>query len=466
MLFIKELKKICFSFVYLFFIGLLLFSWYENFYGVTDKEISASSEKANSAYKEITGDSLLNKPEKNADNYGMKNKEIPEKIMSGGTDMLIIEYLKNSYSTYPFTYYKEIVLSDKEQAEILEIIREITGLDEKQIRNLPDDYFPAVNGNIIHYGKNMEQEENGSFTFDMRNYDSTDDNNIEDNTKKFIPQVSYKTFKELMAKAEGIIGKGSNYSIESLVQYYGLSEMSYEEAIEEYDKTIYDDKVSNAFARLFCDVIARAIGLYPVFVAVVFWLKDRRNRMNELIDCKQTGTAKLIFIRFLAILTAVILPVILLSFESLIPLVRYCTDTGIAVDIYAFIKYITWWLLPSAMVVTSLGMFLTILTSTPFAILVQFVWWFADTSVTGLVGDTEIFTLMIRHNTLNGSEMISQNLALICLNRGLFILLSLVLMGLSIIIYDQKRGGKLNYAYFLQKHFRVFKNRLHSYIQK
>ena len=38
MLFIKELKKICFSFIYVLFIGLLLFSWHENFYGVTTKE--------------------------------------------------------------------------------------------------------------------------------------------------------------------------------------------------------------------------------------------------------------------------------------------------------------------------------------------------------------------------------------------------------------------------------------------
>ena len=39
---IKELKKICFSFVYLLFIWLLLFSWHENFCGVTTKEISGS----------------------------------------------------------------------------------------------------------------------------------------------------------------------------------------------------------------------------------------------------------------------------------------------------------------------------------------------------------------------------------------------------------------------------------------
>lgn len=455
MLFIKELKKICFSVVYILFVCFMLFSWHNNFYGITNKEIQSSK----------TADtSILDKPEENAESYGTKSEEVPEKIICGGTDILIIEYLKNSYATYPFTYYKEITLSEKEQAEILDIISEITGLNEKQIRNLPDDYFPAVNGNIIHYGDNANQGENGSFTIEM----GTNENDISSNdyTKHFVSQVSYERFKELMKKAENIIGKGSNYSMESLSHYYGLSEMNYDEAMNEYNQTIYDDKVSNAFARLFCDYMTRVLGLYPVFVAVIFWLKDKRNRMNELIDCKQTKTMKLIGVRYLAILVAVILPVIILSFESLIPLIRYSADTGIAIDVFAFLKYITWWLIPTAMIVTSLAMFLTILTGTPFAILIQFVWWFVDSSVTGLSGDTSIVTLMIRHNMLQGSEIISRDFALICLNRGLFVFFSVILVGLSCMVYHKKRGGKLGYDYFIQKHPGFFKNRFSSYFQK
>lgn len=464
MLFIKELKKICFSVVYILFLCFVLFSWHNNFYGITDKEIQSAKTADTSITNQLSGGSILDKPKENAESYGLKSKEVPEKIMCGGTDILIIEYLKNSYSTYPFGYYKEVTLSEKEQDEILNIISEITGLNEKQIRNLPNGYFPAVNGNIIHYGDNESQGENGSFTFEMGTNEN--DDSSDDYTKHFISQVSYERFQELMKKAENIIGKGSNYSMENLLQYYGLSEMNYEEAMDEYNKTIYDDKVSHAFARLFCDFMARTIGLYPVFVAVIFWLKDKRNRMNELIDCKQTKTMKLIVVRYLAILTAVILPVIILSFESLIPLIRYSADTGIAIDVFAFLKYITWWLIPTAMIVTSLGMFLTILTGTPLAILIQFVWWFVDSAVTGLSGDTSIFTLMIRHNMLQGSEIISQDFVLICLNRGLFVFFSVILVGLSCMVYHKKRGGKLSYDYFIQKHLGFFKNRFSSYFQK
>lgn len=88
------------------FIGLLLFSWHENFYGVTSKEIQASNGGEASITSQITGGSIL---------------------------------------------------STEEQKEILSIIEEITGLSEKQIKNLPDDYFPSVNGNIIHMGGDAAQ---------------------------------------------------------------------------------------------------------------------------------------------------------------------------------------------------------------------------------------------------------------------------------------------------------------------
>ena len=118
------------------------------------------------------------------------------------------------------------------------------------------------------------------------------------------------------------------------------------------------------------------------------------------------------------------------------------------------------------MVVTGLGTFLSILTSTPIAILVQFVWWFIDSAITGLSGDTRLYTLMIRHNTLNGAELIQQDFNIICLNRGIMISVSFILICLSIVIYNKKRGGKLDYGYFMEKHFGIFKNRLLARFQK
>ena len=417
----------------------MIYNWYENFYGVTEKEIRKAYESDSSVYSTVTGGAILAEPDPETGSYGTKSEENPEKIMCGGTDKLIIEYLNNSYATYPVSYYKEVILDEEEQEKILEIIQEITGLNEEQISNLPDDYFPRVNGNIIHMESGAETEMD--IAADIGEADVAAE--AKDYTKHFISQVTYDRFKELMAEASDIIGPGSNYTRDNLLLYYGQVEMDYEEAVDEYHTTIYDDKVTIAFARLFCDYLSRTLGLYPVFLAVAMWMRDRRCRMQELINVKAIGTAKLIIVRYLALLAAVLIPVFLLSLESLVPLVEFSVETGIEIDLFAFAKYILWWLLPTSMIVLALGMFLTILTRTPVAVIVQLVWWFMDSSFTELSGDTGLFTLMIRHNLLNGSELIRQDLGIIWMNRGIMAGVAVLLVLLSIVIYDMKRGGKL-----------------------
>ena len=433
------MKKTVCSVVYLLFLALMIYNWYENFYGVTEKEIRKAYESDSSVYSTVTGGAILAEPDPETGSYGTKSEENPEKIMCGGTDKLIIEYLNNSYATYPVSYYKEVILDEEEQEKILEIIQEITGLNEEQISNLPDDYFPRVNGNIIHMESGAETEMD--IAADIGEADVAAE--AKDYTKHFISQVTYDRFKELMAEASDIIGPGSNYTRDNLLLYYGQVEMDYEEAVDEYHTTIYDDKVTIAFARLFCDYLSRTLGLYPVFLAVAMWMRDRRCRMQELINVKAIGTAKLIIVRYLALLAAVLIPVFLLSLESLVPLVEFSVETGIEIDLFAFAKYILWWLLPTSMIVLALGMFLTILTRTPVAVIVQLVWWFMDSSFTELSGDTGLFTLMIRHNLLNGSELIRQDLGIIWMNRGIMAGVAVLLVLLSIVIYDMKRGGKL-----------------------
>ena len=438
-MFLKEMKKTVCSVVYLLFLALMIYNWYENFYGVTEKEIRKAYESDSSVYSTVTGGAILAEPDPETGSYGTKSEENPEKIMCGGTDKLIIEYLNNSYATYPVSYYKEVILDEEEQEKILEIIQEITGLNEEQISNLPDDYFPRVNGNIIHMESGAETEMD--IAADIGEADVAAE--AKDYTKHFISQVTYDRFKELMAEASDIIGPGSNYTRDNLLLYYGQVEMDYEEAVDEYHTTIYDDKVTIAFARLFCDYLSRTLGLYPVFLAVAMWMRDRRCRIQELINVKAIGTAKLIIVRYLALLAAVLIPVFLLSLESLVPLVEFSVETGIEIDLFAFAKYILWWLLPTSMIVLALGMFLTILTRTPVAVIVQLVWWFMDSSFTELSGDTGLFTLMIRHNLLNGSELIRQDLGIIWMNRGIMAGVAVLLVLLSIVIYDMKRGGKL-----------------------
>ncbi len=178
MLFFRELKKVCFSMVYVVFLGLLLFSWYENFYGVTEQEIKAAKNGAISAQTGRMEPSILRKPSKEDTYYGSKQGDgNPERIMMGAADWMYIEYRSNSYATYPYGYYKEV----------------------------KKDSFPTVNGNIFHSGTGSLAED-GSYVIEQGKSE----------TVQFCEQVSYERFWELMKQAEGMIGRGSNYSMENL----------------------------------------------------------------------------------------------------------------------------------------------------------------------------------------------------------------------------------------------------------
>lgn len=442
-LYLKECKKITASIIFYLFIAILIFSWFQNFRGVTQTEINWANgiEPADIGFERP----LLSKPSEKDDYFGSKvSEDNPEAIMTGVTRALLSEYEANSYATYPLGYYKAITLSGDEQKQVLEILCEITGLTEEKLKNLPDDYFPAVTGTIISFDA-MNVDKDGNLNMEMGS--GTDTKSEDNKYAHFVSQVTYEHFKELMRKMEAIIGeKGSQYSPEMMLTYFGMSEMTYEEAQEEYNQTINQDKVTGGFARLFCDYMGLALGLYPVFLVVIIWMKDRMSNATELIYSRKVSSTKLVLSRYLAGITMVLIPVLLLSLESLVPLMSFGAKNGIQIDCFAYIKYIVWWLLPEVMVVCAIGMFFTLLTDSPIAIVLQFLWWMVDKGATGLSGDTKLTTLMIRHNTLRGYETIREDLQIICMNRLLMAGIGILFVILSIWVLTSKRKGKINAA--------------------
>lgn len=442
-LYLKECKKITASIIFYLFIAILIFSWFQNFRGVTQTEINWANgiEPADIGFERP----LLSKSSEKDDYFGSKvSEDNPEAIMTGVTRALLSEYEANSYATYPLGYYKAITLSGDEQKQVLEILCEITGLTEEKLKNLPDDYFPAVTGTIISFDA-MNVDKDGNLNMEMGS--GTDTKSEDNKYAHFVSQVTYEHFKELMRKMEAIIGeKGSQYSPEMMLTYFGMSEMTYEEAQEEYNQTINQDKVTGGFARLFCDYMGLALGLYPVFLVVIIWMKDRMSNATELIYSRKVSSTKLVLSRYLAGITMVLIPVLLLSLESLVPLMSFGAKNGIQIDCFAYIKYIVWWLLPEVMVVCAIGMFFTLLTDSPIAIVLQFLWWMVDKGATGLSGDTKLTTLMIRHNTLRGYETIREDLQIICMNRLLMAGIGILFVILSIWVLTSKRKGKINAA--------------------
>lgn len=427
-LFRIELKRIFRSILYWILILLLAAQWYMNIKGITAEEIRKTRMVNKESVMEMERP-LLRKPTEKDNFFGMKCVENPGKIMRGGVNKLMLEYEVNTYAYYPFGYYKAARLDEGEQRRVLAILCEITGLTEEELKHIPDTYFPKENGAIINMTKVPDGEEQKS---------------MRDISKVFTPQVTYETFKRRMAELEKMIGKHSSYSLDSLIMYFGLEERSYGEADEEFRTMITKDRITGGFSRYFCDMMTLPLGVLPAFIAVFIWLKDKSTSSSELWYSKKIHSVKLIFSRYSASVVLILVPVFLLSFESLIPLAEFGEKEGMTVDYLAYLKYIVWWLLPTLMIVSAIGCFLTVLTDSPVAILVQFMWWLVDGNQLGKVGNYSMFQLMIRHNSLIGYDVIQRNFKLIMYNRIFYTVLSVLVLLFTVWILEQKRRGSFD----------------------
>ncbi|HDZ5392659.1 TPA: ABC transporter permease [Clostridioides difficile] len=405
-LFIKECKNILKSMIYYIFIVVLVFFYISQL----------GSSVSNDVSKNIPNDgNPLVAPQKvenieeyysvhNQYPYGQKESMKTEKVIPNATINLIREYQKNTYTTYPTGVVKYIKLDQNKTKTIEKYIEEITGKSISEINSL----WKTDESIKIDYSK-----------------------------------VSLERFEEIMQRVDDILGGGSAYAFDKL-QRFGVVPVTYDEAMKNYNYTIQKDKVSNGYARIFCDYIGIVLSIFPVFVAVFMSLKDKRSRMREIIYSKQVSSCKIVLSRYFALVFMMILPVLILGMKDLLPLIFFAKDKGISIDNLAFIKYTLWWILPTLMIVTAVGMSITTLTDTPVAIIVQLIWWFYSINSTGLKGDYSTMGLMIRHNSVLNGDIIIQNFNQIMINRIVISLEALVLVLLAIFLYEQKRRGNLD----------------------
>ncbi|MCI8364481.1 MAG: ABC transporter permease [Eubacterium sp.] len=387
MLFLRELKKIVMSLPYLIFVAAIVTTLFSQ--GVFRFH-----------------NDLMQEPQPGG-SYGFKQEEIPDIIMPAALSDLWMEFCENNYTTYPIGFVKHVKLSETDQGKVAAILSEITG-EQKDV--------------IL--GKSDSEKSNPVVRDGM----------------------DYSRFKELMALVDDLLGGGSNYAPDTLTGY-GTVPLTYEEAKERYELAVSCDQVTGGYARLFSDYAGvMVLSILPVFLAVILCMKDRRAKMEALIYTKKISAARLTLIRFLALVIAAMIPVFILSYVSNIMV--WGAANGMQLDYLAPLKYDLGWLLPSVMISTAVGMFLTELTGSPLAAAVQGLWWMIDVNlgIKTVSSGYSLFRLSPRHNSGADSwfrtEDYQNHFRDLLQNRLLITGISLVLVLLTILIYEAKRKGK------------------------
>lgn len=339
---------------------------------------------------------------KQGEDYGIQQKEVPELIMPAAFNSLYNEFTANEYIAYPIGFYKNVKLNETDKEKMAEIISTLSGVSVNDL---------LTSANYIEVTL-------------------SDD-------------ISYEEFKECMKQADDLIGGGSNYSENNLLNYSYVA-ITYEEAVTNYNLIVNEDKFTGAYARLFCDYVGIILSILPVFIAVAICLKDKRAKMNDLIYVRKTSSFKLILSRYFAIVISVMLPTVILAYISNSTV--WGQYSGMALDYLAPLKYALGWLMPSVMIATAIGMFFTELTGTPIAIAIQALWWFIDLNVGvgRLRGVHTLFELTPRHNSLGNTQIFLDEFHTLVANRLMIAGTALLLVAVTVIIYEQKRRGKFS----------------------
>ena len=381
MLLWKEIKKTVLSITFAVFIIFLLA------FAISQEVLNFSNE-------------IITVPQQ-GEHYGTQQKEEPELIMPAAYSTLNKEFTANEYIAYPIGFYKNVKLNDTDQEKMAEIISTLSGVPVDDLLNK---------------------------------------SNIKVNLSA---DISYKKFKECMKQADNLIGGGSNYSENSLLNF-SCVKITYEEAVESYNLIASTDKFTGAYARLFCDYIGIILSILPVFIAVAVCLKDRRAKMNDLIYARKISSFKLILSRYFAIIIAVMLPTVILAYISNSTI--WGQYSGMNLDYFAPLKYAIGWLMPSAMIAVAIGIFFTELTETPIAIAIQGLWWFIDLNagVSRMGGVHTLFELTPRHNVLGNTQIFLDEFNTLVANRLVMSGAALLFVIATVIIYEQKRRGRFS----------------------
>lgn len=414
-------------------------------------------------YTQIVPDFVALKiPQPNQQDFGTKYEENPDSIMSSAIQSLYNEFISNSYIAYPIGFYKNVKLNDRRQFEMSEILAVLTGESSDDLMKAsgvePEGKEIFIgDADEIQQAAEFHQNEDGSYQVVIPEDDTTGDNIAESAAISDVSvseNLTYEHFRELVEQADKLIGGGSHYC-ETYIDDFGQVPMTYEEALEEYNSILKNDKVTGAYARLFCDYYGIMLAVFPVFVAVALGMKDRRSKIRNLIFTRKISSTGIIFVRYLAMIVSMLIPVLLIAaYASFSVSAMY---SGMDLDSFAFFKYAFGWLMPTLMISTSIGIFFTELTDSPIAIAIQGSWWFFDVfkGIKQLEGGYGL-ELSPRHNILGSTQVYLDNFSTLMNNRIIYVVLSILLVVMTVLIYEQKRRGRFDVCNIFKK---IFRNR-------
>ena len=195
-----------------------------------------------------------------------------------------------------------------------------------------------------------------------------------------------------------------------------------------------------AYSRYLSDIIRVILGVLPFFLSAQTFLLDKKSNAYKTIHTKTISSHQIIIIRTCSIMTLACLPVLLFSFYFIIKL-SIIHQVSLK-EILIFYKILILWTTPTLLFTIALGIRLTIMFHSYLGVIVQIVIWFTNLNIGANAVEGHYGYLLIpRHNTLFNARYFYNNYNELLMNRISYCCLDIIIILISIWIFDLKRRG-------------------------
>ena len=246
--------------------------------------------------------------------------------------------------------------------------------------------------------------------------------------------ISYDEFEKIMKSVDNALGGNTSYSEKYYLSIFAV-QSPYESEMKRYNKILKEDRVTNAYARLFADYMGVGVGFFVVFITAFTFIKDRRYSVNEFIYTSQVSSFEYVGGKYLADVLISFFIVLLAAGHATFMFYEFSKLNGDPISYGAFFKYTALWILPTIMFVSSLSYVSQLIFDNGIIpIIIQFILWIYSINM-----DNKFNKYIIRFNRIVPYSEFKTFENSIFINRIFFTLLSILLFFIAVKLWDKKR---------------------------
>lgn len=298
----------------------------------------------------------------------------------------------NSFSTYPYGFFREKNLEQDELNAIEDIMSDLSGIPFEE----------------ISVSSNMD-----------------------------IPEK--EKLEKQLDKVDAIIGGGSFYAKDKYMGHFGNRGMTYEEAVADY-QLMQERGYDVAFARYFSDYAGIFTLLLSWFMGLYFWNKDRKEGVANIFYVKPVSSHRLILARVLAMSLALMV-VVLAIFSYYEAQLLMIHGFGLLNPVKAY-SLVVLWILPILLFVVSLSSLLTIASN---SILLGFLGPIFS-MIYLMSSSTNIFYnvgygLLLRYNSVGNEAYFLSKVNTFLMGRAIWMVIAIFIGIFTSLLYERRRRG-------------------------